>query len=35
MLVSRIYLLVLVDHQLKITKVKILVNWYLTDITDT
>ena len=35
MLVSRIYQLVLVDYQLKITKVKILVNWYLTDITDT
>ena len=35
MLVSRIYQLVLVDYQLKITKVQILVNWYLTDITDT
>ena len=35
MLVSKLYQLVSVKYQLKITKVEIWVNRYLTDITDT
>ena len=35
MLLSKMYQLVSVKHQLKIIKVEIWVNWYLTDITDT
>ena len=35
MLVSKMYRLVLVKYRLKITKVEIWVNRYLTDITDT
>ena len=35
MLVSKMYWLVLVKYQLKITEVEIQVNWYLTNITDT
>ena len=35
MLVSKMYRLVSVKCRLKITKLEIWVNWYLTDITDT
>ena len=35
MLLSKMYRLVSVKHQLKIIKVEIWVNWYLTDITNT
>ena len=35
MLVSKMYWLVSVKYRLKIIKVEIWVNWYLTDITDT
>ena len=34
MLLSKMYQLVSVKHQLKIIKVEIWVNWYLTDITN-
>ena len=35
MLVSKVYKLVLVKYRLKMIKVEIWVNWYLTDITNT
>ena len=35
MLFSKMYRLVLVKYRLKIFKVEIWLNWYLTDLTDT